>query len=94
MIDDTRFHSSKNIEIPDNIKLLNIAPCNPELNPCGQIWKYSKDRDKNKSFNSLNDIKKWLQIFVESMDKQLIKSIVSNHNYLVSAVFPCIRSCI
>ena len=34
VIDNAGFHSTKNIEIPDNIFLLNIPPYSPELNPC------------------------------------------------------------
>jgi hypothetical protein len=34
IIDNTEFHSTKNIEIPDNIYLLRIPPYNPELHPC------------------------------------------------------------
>jgi transposase len=82
VIDNARFHSTQNITVPDNIKLVNIPPYRPELNPCEQVWRYIKDRFKNKSFNAMKDIKKWLHEFVENMSKELIKSIVSNHHYL------------
>jgi hypothetical protein len=38
VIDNAGFHSTKNIEVPDNIYLLRIPPYNPELNPCEQVW--------------------------------------------------------
>lgn len=82
VIDNAGFHSTKNIKIPDNIHLLNIPAYTPELNPCEQVWKYIKDRFKNRTFESLKEIKSWLHDFVNSMDKTLIKSIVSNHHYL------------
>lgn len=82
VIDNAGFHATKNSVIPDNIYLLRIPPYTPELNPCEQIWKYIKDRFKNKSFENLKDIKKWLHQFVRDMDQQLIKSIVSNHHYI------------
>lgn len=34
VIDNAGLHSTKNIEIPDNIFLLRIPPYTPELNPC------------------------------------------------------------
>lgn len=40
VIDNAGFHSTKNIEVPDNIYLLRIPPYNPELNPCEQVWQY------------------------------------------------------
>ncbi|WP_093455642.1 transposase [Flavivirga aquatica] len=34
IIDNASFHSTKNINISDNIKLIRIPPYTPELNPC------------------------------------------------------------
>jgi len=82
VIDNARFHSTKNIKIPDNIHLLNIPPYTPELNPCEQIWKYIKDSYKNICFKDLEQIKEWLADFVNAMETETIKSIVSNHHYL------------
>ncbi len=42
VIDNTGFHSTKNINVSDNIFLLRIPPYTPELNPCEQIWQYIK----------------------------------------------------
>jgi len=39
VIDNADFHSTKNIEIPENIHLLRIPPYNLALNPCEQVWK-------------------------------------------------------
>lgn len=38
VIDNAGFHSTKNIQVPDNIYLLRIPPYSPELNPCEQVW--------------------------------------------------------
>ena len=48
VIDNAGFHSTKNIEVPSNIYLLNIPPYSPELNPCEQVWKFIKQRYKTK----------------------------------------------
>lgn len=82
VIDNAGFHSTKNIQIPDNIYLLNIPPYSPELNPCEQIWKHIKSRYKNHVFPDIAMLKKWLHQFVNKMDQKLIKSITSNHHYL------------
>ena len=81
VIDNAGFHSTKNINIPENIHLLRIPPYSPELNPCEQIWKYIKARYKNTAFESIEHLKQWLYLFVNSMDKELVKSIISNHHY-------------
>lgn len=82
VIDNAKFHSTKNIKIPENIHLLNIPPYTPELNPCEQVWKYIKDRYKNKCFENLENVKEWLADFVTNMKTETIKSIVSNHHYI------------
>jgi len=82
VIDNAGFHSTKNITVPDNIKLLNIPPYCPELNPCEQIWKHIKQNYKNHVFENMTKLKSWLHEIVEKMSKQTIKSICSNHHYI------------
>jgi len=82
IIDNAAFHSTTNINVPENIHLLNIPPYCPELNPCEQIWQYIKKRYKNKTFEDMQTLRQWLWNMVNSMDNDLIKSIVSNKNYL------------
>jgi len=43
VIDNASFHSTKNIELPDNIILLPIPPYCPELNPAEKIWQWAMD---------------------------------------------------
>jgi len=82
VIDNAGFHSTKNINVPENIHLLRIPPYSPELNPCEQIWQYIKNRYKNQYFQNMEELKKWLNKTVNSMSKNVIKSITGNHNYI------------
>jgi len=82
IIDNAGFHSTKNIEIPDNIFLLRIPPYTPELNPCEQVWQYIKTRYKNQVFKTMESLQSWLYDMVDSMEEKTIKSITSNHHYL------------
>jgi transposase len=82
IIDNTGFHSTKNIEIPDNIYLLRIPPYSPELNPCQQVWQYIKTRYKNQLFKTMDTLRSWLYKTVTSINTKTIKSITSNHLYL------------
>ena len=82
VIDNAGFHSTKNIQVPDNIYLLRIPPYNPELNPCEQVWQYIKNRFKNKRFETMENLREWLRNTVNQMKEQTIKSITSNHYYL------------
>jgi len=82
VIDNAGFHSTKHIEIPENVYLLRIPPYNPELNPCEQIWQYMKNRFKNQRFESMKSLRDWLHNMVNEMKEETIKSITGNHNYL------------
>jgi len=82
VIDNAGFHSTKNIQVPKNIYLLNIPPYSPELNPCEQIWQYIKNRYKNQTFETIDQLKSWLHQSVIAMKPNTIKSITSNHHYL------------
>jgi transposase len=82
VIDNAGFHSTKNIDIPDNIFLLNIPPYCPELNPCEKIWQHIKSRFKNKTFNTMKILKEWLAESVSQMTEKQIMSITHNEKYL------------
>jgi len=81
IIDNAGFHSTKNIRVPNNVRLINIPPYSPELNPCEQIWKYIKQRYKNQIFKSIPQLQKWLYKTVRQMPEQTIMSICGNQLY-------------
>ena len=81
VIDNAGFHSTKNINVPDDIHLLRIPPYSPELNPCEQVWQWIKQRSKNRVFGEMDQLKTWLHETTCKMDCQLIKSITANHHY-------------
>lgn len=82
VIDNAGFHSTKNIQVPENIFLINIPAYTPELNPCEQIWAYLKTRFKNQVFLNMEKLREWLYLNVKNMSKQTIISITSNHRFL------------
>lgn len=82
VIDNAGFHSMKNYEIPENIKLIRIPPYSPELNPSEKIWAYIKQFYKNRVFDNLNNVKEWLAKFVkEKLNKEIVKSITHMELY-------------
>lgn len=82
VIDNAGFHSTKNIEVPENIFLLRIPPYAPELNPCEQVWQYIKNRYKNQRFETMEKLTDWLHNMVNQMTTETIKSITGNHHYI------------
>lgn len=83
IIDNAGFHSTKNINIPDNIKLIRIPPYTPELNPCEKVWQYLKERFKNKTFKNIKELKIWLhQIVKDEISNENIMNIVKSEFYI------------
>ena len=82
IIDNAGFHSTKNITIPDNIKLITIPPYTPELNPCEKVWQYLKERFKNKTFKKIETLKEWLHSTVKKeINNEKIITIVKSDFY-------------
>ncbi|WP_216664198.1 transposase [Lentimicrobium sp. S6] len=82
IIDNAGFHSLKQYDTPDNIKLIRIPPYTPELNPSEKMWAYIKQFYKNKVFNNLDNTKKWLYDFVKNNINNInVKSIMHTDLY-------------
>lgn len=83
IIDNAGFHSLAKYDMPDNIKLIRIPPYSPELNPSEKIWAFIKQTYKNRVFENLENVKKWLHDFVNNnLNEDNIMSITHNHFFL------------
>ena len=83
VIDNAGFHSLKNYEIPDNIRLVRIPPYSPELNPSEKMWAYIKQSYKNEFFESLTQVKQWLFDFIKTkINSDIVKSITHNVKFI------------
>lgn len=83
IIDNAGFHSLREYNIPENIKLVRIPPYSPELNPCEKMWAYVKQYYKNEFFENLEEVKKWLYKFImDNMHVDTVKSITHDKRYL------------
>lgn len=82
LIDNAGFHSTKSIDIPENIVLINIPAYTPELNPAEKIWQFIKEKFKNIIFKNMEELKQWLWDTVKNqLNKENIKSITNNDFY-------------
>ena len=83
IIDNAGFHSTVNMNIPENIMLINIPPYSPELNPAEKIWWFMKGKFKNKVFDSLDKVKEWIYDAVNNdLTTERILSITHNDFYI------------
>lgn len=83
VIDNAGFHSLKNYEIPDNVKLIRIPPYTPELNPSEKMWAFIKQNYKNKVFENMTKLKTWLSDFItNNINPDIVKSITHHQMYM------------
>ena len=69
------WHTSKILEVPENIQLFYIPPATPEMNPIEQIWKELRKGFKNELFRTLENVVERLCDLICSITKETIKSI-------------------
>jgi len=83
IIDNAGFHSLSKYKIPENIVFIRIPPYSPELNHSEKIWAYIKRFYKNRMFENLENVKKWLADFiVNELTIEKILSITSDKFFL------------
>ena len=59
VLDGAGGHRSRELEIPDNVSLLRLPPCNPELNPVEALLSVLKHRHfANRVFESAEHVRK------------------------------------
>ncbi len=57
IMDQAGWHTSKKLQVPDNITIVTLPPRSPELNPVENIWQVMRDNWlSNRVFTSYDDI--------------------------------------
>ncbi len=79
ILDGAGWHTSKLLEIPENIKLLHLPPYSPELNPVEHIWDYIREQKKfnNYTFQSIEAVEDKLESVLLGLhnEKEVLKSL-------------------
>ena len=82
IMDGASWHKSKDIRVPENIKIIYLPPYSPELNPVEKLWQYIKANTiRNRIYESIDHLKDTICSFVMGLDSADLKSICSC-NYL------------
>ena len=83
--DNASWHSSEDLQIPENIILTFIPPYTPEMNPIEQIWtEIRKMGFKNQFFDSLDDVIQKICEVIRKISPELI-SHITLRNWILSA---------
>lgn len=78
VLDGAGWHTSKFLQIPQNIVLVRLPPYSPELNPVEHIWDYIREQKgfNNHTFNSMQQVEKRLEA--------ALLEIANEHNIIKS----------
>lgn len=78
-LDGAGWHKSKELILPENIRLLFLPPYSPQLNPVEHVWDYIREQKKfnNHSFKSIEHVEKHLEnsLLELTKEKKVIKSL-------------------
>ena len=57
LADQAGWHVSQKLAVPENIRLINLPPRSPELNPSEHIWEELREKNfANKAFRDLDEV--------------------------------------
>lgn len=76
--DQAGFHTSSNVEVPDNVTVIPLPPYSPQLNPIEKLWQYLRKHHwsnrvyKNYDALRLAAVEAWQQT---CLDEEKIQSI-------------------
>ena len=86
MVDGAGFHSTKEMKLPNNIRLLKLPPYCPELNPIERLWQDMKDKISWKIYDNLDILKSNVSEIILGLTKEKIKSI-SSFKYITKSQY-------
>jgi len=83
ILDQAGWHKAKDLEVPQNIKLIYLPPYSPELNPVERLWLWLRRHVcKNRIFDSVELLMDELSFVLQNMTKAKI-STLCKCNYLL-----------
>lgn len=84
-LDRGSFHRAASLEIPKNIRLLEIPPYSPELNPIERVWQEFKREIAWEDFENLDSVSDWVCQYVQNLTEEQIRSL-TNYSYIQEAI--------
>lgn len=84
IMDGAGWHKSKDLAVPENIKIVYLPPYSPELNPVERLWLHIKSNVlTNKLYEKISDLEGALCKFIQTIKDDEVKRLCTAH-YLSS----------
>lgn len=84
-VDNGRFHTSKDLVVPENIILLFQLPYCPELNPIERLWQHLKADLKWSSFKTLEQLQSKVDQLLAELTPEVVASI-TGYDFILDAI--------
>ena len=87
-MDQAAWHKAKALEIPVNIKLLNLPPYSPELNPTEHLWEDMREKwFPNLVFKSIAAVEDTLVKGLVSLERDASRvTKLTDFKWIISAI--------
>ncbi|TXK45727.1 IS630 family transposase [Pontibacter qinzhouensis] len=84
-LDRAGYHRAKQLQVPENIRLVFLPSSNPELNPVERFWEDMKDRVAFHNFKDEQELEEWIASTVREYSKEQVASL-TGYPYIKRAV--------
>ena len=74
-LDNGGFHSSLNLNLPENVILLFQPAYSPEVNPIERLWGYLKEQLKWLRFEQIEELRESVRKELKKLTKEIIASL-------------------
>ena len=87
-LDQASWHKTKELEIPQNIRLVSLPPYSPELNPTEHIWDELREKYfHNLTFDSLNAVEDRLEEGLCDLENNKTRALsATGFNWIIGVV--------
>ena len=86
VLDNSGAHTSFQLTLPENVRLLFLPPYCPELNPIERVWRDLKDDVAWLQFADLDAQQDYLSLPLESYEAAALQSL-TGYPYFVEAIY-------
>lgn len=84
-VDKAGYHRTKDMKVPENIRLLYLPSSNPELNPVERLWGDMKAKVAFHNFTDEQELEEWIKTTANNYQKEQIASI-TGYPYIKKAI--------
>jgi len=84
-LDKAGYHRAKDLQVPENIRLVYLPSSNPELNPVERFWRDMKDKAAFLNFKDEQALEDWIRATTKNYSHEQIASL-TGYPYILESI--------